>query len=40
LTIEEARRILDLIRNGQANFPRHLIDEALQATGDLPGDEE
>ena len=34
MTLEMARRVLDRVRDG-ANYPEHVITEALIATGDL-----
>lgn len=36
MTIEQARRILDRVRDG-ARFPGYVVDQALRATGDLAG---
>ena len=34
MTYEMAVKILDRVRDG-AHYPKHVIDEALKATGDL-----
>ena len=34
MTHEQAMKILDLVRDG-ANYPSHIVDQALKMTGDL-----
>jgi hypothetical protein len=34
MTREQAMKILDLVRDG-ANYPPHIVDQALKMTGDL-----
>lgn len=36
MTIEEARRLLDAVKDGSTFPTRAEIDEALRLTGDLP----